>query len=294
VSRILACGVLLLAVTHAVSADERYAVTGLIVDVQPETRTFVASIDAIPGFMAAMTMPFQVRDAAELRTLARGALVEFTLVVTAGSSYAERVRVRRAESLEQDPLAARRLALIHELTTGRAARTVAPGSVVPDFQLVDHKARPASLSQFRGKVVAVNFTYTTCQLPDFCLRIVNHFGALQRRFSAELGRDLIFLTITFDPARDQPEVLDRYAAQWKPDPDTWRFLTGPVPDVRAALESFGMAAFMNEGLMDHGLRTAVVDRDGRLVASLEGNQYGSDQLGDLIASVVASAPGPGR
>lgn len=292
--RALTCGLLLLALTRGVAADERYAVTGLVVDVRPETRSFVASIEAIPGFMAAMTMPFQVRDAAELRTLARGAMVEFTLVVTVTSSYVEGIRVRRVENLEQDPLAARRLALIHELTTGRVARSVAPGELVPDFRLIDQKTRPVSLSDFRGKVVAVNFTYTTCQLPDFCLRLVNHFGALQRRFRAELGRDLIFLTITFDPARDQPDVLDRYAAQWMPNPDTWRFLTGPIPDVRRVLEFFGMAAFMNEGLMDHGLRTAIVDREGRLVANLEGNAYGFEQLGDLIASVVVSAPAPER
>jgi protein SCO1/2 len=274
------------------AADDRYTVTGLVMDVRPETRTFVASIDPIPGFMAAMVMPFNVRDAAELRGIVRGAQVQFTLVVSDSASWAERITVRRVENLEQDPLAARRLALIQEFTDGRAAAVITAGGLVPDFQLIDHKERSVALSDFRGKVVAVNFMYTTCQLPDFCLRIVNHFGALQRRFSDELGRDLIFLTITFDPARDQPDVLDRYAAQWKPNHDTWRFLTGPVADVRRVLGFFGMAAFMNEGLMDHGLRTAIIGRDGRLVTNLEGNHYSSDQLGDLIASVLRQRSGP--
>ena len=268
-------------------AQTRYGVTGLVVDVRPESRTFVASIDAIPGFMAAMVMPFEVRDAAELRGVTRGATVEFTLVVSATASWAERISVRRVENLEQDPLAARRLALIDEFTSGRAARQVEAGGIVPDFRLTDHKHQPVSLSDFRDKVVAVNFTYTTCQLPDFCLRIVNHFGALQRRFASALGSDLTFITITFDPARDQPDVLDRYAAQWKANHETWRFLTGTVADVRPVLELFGMAAFMNEGLMDHGLRTAIIGRDGRLVANLEGNHYSTDQLGDLLAAVLA-------
>jgi protein SCO1/2 len=285
--RVVVCALtVLLTGAPVLAADERYAVTGLVVDVRPATRTFVASIDAIPGFMAAMVMPFQVRDAVELRGLVRGAQVQFTFVVTSASSWAEQITVRRVENLEQDPLAARRLALIDEFTSGRAARAVPAGGIVPDFRLVDHKRRPVSLSDFKGKVVAVNFTYTTCQLPDFCLRIVNHFGALQRRFSGALGPDLIFLTITFDPARDQPDVLDRYAAQWKPNHDTWRFLTGAVADVRPVLELFGMVAFMNEGLMDHGLRTAIIGRDGRLVTNLEGNQYSTDQLGDLIESVL--------
>ena len=57
--------------------------------------------------------------------------------------------------------------------------------------MIDQDARRVTLSEFRGKVVGLNFMYTTCQLPDFCLRIVNHFAVIQRRFSERLGRDLI-------------------------------------------------------------------------------------------------------
>jgi protein SCO1/2 len=38
--------------------------------------------------------------------------------------------------------------------------------------------------------------------------------------------------------------------------------------------------------MDHSLRTALIDRDGRLVANIEGNQYSAAQLADLTASVL--------
>jgi len=257
-----------------------------VLDARPDSGVFVASIDAIPGYMAAMTMPFRVRERALLERLERGAAVEFTLVVTPGESWAEGIRVRRVQNLEQDPLAARRLVLIDELTTGRRAPVVAPGGRVPDFQLVDHKFRPVSLSQFAGRVVAINFTYTTCQLPDFCLRLVNHFGALQRRFAEVLGRDLVFLTITFDPQRDTPDVLDRYAEQWKPDHEVWRFLTGTPAAIRPVLDAFGVSAFVNDGLIDHGLRTAIVGRDGRLAVLLEGNHFSTAQLGDVIDAVL--------
>lgn len=276
--------VVLFGVAAGVGAQTRYPVTGLVVDVRVDEATFVASIDEIPGFMAAMVMPFRARESSELASLRPGATVAFTLVVSATGSWAEAVTVRRVENLEQDPLAARRLALIQELTTGRVARAVTPGDPVPDFRLIDQTGREVALSALRGRVVAINFTYTTCQLPDFCLRMVSHFGALQRRFAGQLGRDLAFLTITFDPARDTPEVLDRYAAQWHADAETWHFLTGPAGDVHEVLDHFGLAAFVNDGLMDHALRTAVIGRDGRLVATLEGNRFSTDQLGDLIAS----------
>jgi protein SCO1/2 len=264
----------------------RYPAIGLVLSVDAAHRTFVASIDRIPGVMEAMSMPFRVPEARDLTGVVPGAFVDFTMVVGANASFAEAIHVRRTGSLEQDPLIARRLSVMREVASGRAPARVAIGAHVPDFHLIDQRRRPVSLSAFAGKVVAINFMYTTCQLPDFCLRIVNHFGVLQKRFAANLGRDLIFLTMSFDPLRDQPDVLARYAAQWSPNPDTWHFLTGPPDEIERALEAFGVAAFPDEGLMDHTLHTAVVNRDGTLAANVEGNQYTADQLGDLIDRVL--------
>src|SRR5678816_2247971 len=115
--------------------------------------------------------------------------------------------------------------------------------------------------------------------PQFCLRVSNNFGVLQKRFAKELGKEVVLLTITFDPQRDTPEVLAEYASQWKADPKTWHFLTGPVADVRKVCALFGVEYFPDEGLMNHSLRTAVIDRGGTLVASIEGNTYSPEQLG---------------
>jgi protein SCO1/2 len=264
----------------------RHPATGVVLSVDAPARTFVASIDSIPGVMAAMTMPFKVRDAKEFAGVAPGAVIDFTLVVDKTSSYAEGLRVRRYQNLEQDPMAASRLALFRQVANGRPARMLAVGDAVPDFTLIDQHSQPVSLSSFKGKVVAVNFMYTTCQLPDFCIRLVNHFAVLQKRLAARLGRDLILLTISFDPERDRPDVLDHYAAQWKPVPGTWHFLTGTTAEVGRVLDLFGVSAFLNEGLMDHSLRTVVIDRRGALAATLEGNRYSSDQLGDLVQTIL--------
>jgi protein SCO1/2 len=264
----------------------------MVLESDPARLRFVASIETIPGFMTAMTMPFTVRKAADLSGLVPGAVVDFTLVVSPTASYAEGIRIRRFQSVEQDPLAARRLALLKKVAGAATSRALAAGEPVPDFTLTDQKGRPVRFSRLRGKIVAINFTYTTCQLPDFCLRIVNHFGALQKRFARALGPDLVFLTITFDPVRDQPDVLDRYASQWKPNPDVWHFLTGREPDVQRVLDWFGVAAFPNEGLMDHALHTVLVGRDGRMITNIEGNRFSTDQLGDLIQSALAQASVP--
>jgi protein SCO1/2 len=165
---------------------------------------------------------------------------------------------------------------------GLASKPLEIGARVPDFTLIDQAKQRVSLSSLAGKVVVVNFVYTRCALPQFCLRVSNNFGVLQKRFQKELGRDVVLVTITFDPERDTPEALAAYASQWKADPKTWRFLTGPVADVRKVCALFGVEYFPDEGLMNHTLRTAVIDRGGTLVASIEGNTYSPEQLGDLV------------
>ena len=271
---------------------QTYPVTGMIVSVNPAGRTFTASIQAIPGYMQAMTMPFEVRQAADLNGLSPGVVVAFTLVVERTTSHAERISVVHYQNTEQDPFSASRLKLLSDLASGSQSPTgtaVPVGQAVPDFTLLDQKRRKVSLSQFRGKVVVANFIYTTCALPNFCLRLANNLAVLQKRFARELGRDLVLVTISFDPIHDTPEVLASYASQWDANPDTWRFLTGPPADVERACRLFGVHAFSNEGLLDHSLHTAIINRDGSLVANIEGNQFTATQLGDVTAGVLKGA-----
>jgi protein SCO1 len=271
----------------AAQEHSQYLVSGMVLKVDRARNSFTASIQAIPGYMPAMTMPFEVSQAKDLDGLVPGAAVEFTLVVDQRSSHAERIRILRYQSVEQDPLTANRLKLLNQISTGAPAQNpLAVGATVPDFRLTDQKRRSVALSQLRGKVVAINFIYTSCALPNFCLRIANNFGVLQKRFKGQLGQDLVLLTVTFDPVHDTPDVLAQYASQWSADPATWHFLTGTVPDVQRVCRMFGVDFFPDEGLMNHSLHTAIIDRQGKLVANIEGNQFTAEQLGDLMQTVL--------
>lgn len=265
-------------------ADQQYVVTGLVLQVDVAARTFLVSHDRVPGLMAAMVMPFSVADGRELSGLEPGTMVEFTLSVSERAATASRIRVRPYQSAEQDPRGARRLGLLARLL-GRESEALAIGARVPDVTLVDQRGVPLSLADLRSRVVAVNFVYTRCVLPQFCARVTNDFAVLQRRFENRLGRDLILLTVTFDPERDDPQALARYAARWNAGP-AWRFLTGDPGAVRRVCAWFGVEYFPDEGLLTHSLRTAVIDRSGTLVASVEGNRFTPEQLGDLVQTVL--------
>src|SRR5688500_7359127 len=141
----------LLSLTASVAADTEYAVRGLVVGVDPARKSMTVSHERIPGFMDAMTMPFEVNEASELRGVVPGAIVEFTLIVGARRAHATRISVRQYESVERDPRAASRLAVMKKLA-GMSTPPVAVGTKVPDFTLIDHARRPVTLSSLAGKV----------------------------------------------------------------------------------------------------------------------------------------------
>ncbi|HKA00386.1 MAG TPA: hypothetical protein VKE70_27935, partial [Candidatus Solibacter sp.] len=67
--------------------------------------------------------------------------------------------------------------------------------------------------------------------------------------------------------------------RWNADPATWRFLTGDVATLAAAL---GEVYWFDEGSIGHNSMTSIFGRDGKLAAMLDGAGYRVDQLGDLI------------
>src|SRR5262249_4271457 len=149
--------VLCLLATYSLASAQQYPVKGMVVSVNRAASTFTASIEELPGFMRAMTMPFEVRQAKELDGLAPGAIVEFTLVVDAKTSYAEGITIVRFQNVEQDPFGGSRLSILKGMVSGTPARLVGIGDSVPNFSLIDQRKRSVSLDALRGSVVALNF-----------------------------------------------------------------------------------------------------------------------------------------
>jgi protein SCO1 len=266
---------------------KRYPVFGIVLGVDPEHKTFTASIREIPGFMPAMVMPFNVPDPQQLARLRQGEIIDFTLAVTKDASWAENVRRHVFVNGDREAVESARLHTLQTFTSPPSAvKELSPGEQVPDFSLIDQTGAPVRLSQFRRKVVALTFMYTSCPLPDYCFRLNNNFGNLQSRFGPELGKNLVFLSVSFDPIHDQPAVLAGYAKTWNANPRAWHFLTGPLPEVEQVCHEFGLNFWQDMGLITHTLHTVVLDREGRVAANLEGNQFSAKQLGDLIQSTL--------
>jgi protein SCO1/2 len=256
----------------------RYRVEGLVLQVEPGRGTMLVSHRAVRGYMPAMVMPFRVESASELSNLHPGDRIAFEL------------RVRK------DGAVARNVARSSSGAEGAGDDFVIPdppdrlsaGEAVPDFALTDQIGRRVRLSDLHERAIVVNFIYTRCPLPEVCPRLAASFARLQRRFADRMGRDLVLLSITLDPQYDTPAVLSEYARKWRADSAGWKFLSGPAVEIEAVARRFGVVYWPEEGLITHTNSTAIIGRDGRIAARVEGSSFDPEQLGDLVAQYLPS------
>ena len=269
-----------------------YSASGLVLRTDPDHLSLEISCQAIPGYMEGMVMTFPVRSPHDLDGLKPGMMIDFRLDVRKDTAYAEQIRIHAYESTAQEPMASRQLEILDAATSSAPGNkpVLQVGEAVPDFTLIDQRRVSVRLSAFEGRVVAITFIYTRCPLPNFCFRMSNNFGVLHRRFANRMGKDLVLLSITFDPEHDQPETLADYARTWAKDDKDWHFLTGPAAEVKKICREFGVNSWQDEGLLTHSLHTVILDRQGRIAANLEGNEYSAKQLGDMVATIVNPAP----
>ena len=221
-------------------------------------------------------MPFHVRTASELDSVKRGDQVEFQLVVKRRTSLAEKLKTGTSAEVANPQRGAAPLPL------PIPAEKLALGMPVPDFQLINQSARSIRLSDFSGRIVAVNFIYTRCPLPEVCPRLSANFAHLQKRFRQQMGKDLVLVSITLDSQYDNTTVLADYAKRWGAG-EGWQFLTGGSAEIQRVASQFGLVYWPEDGLLTHTSQTGIIGRDGRLAALIEGSSYEEDQLGDLIA-----------
>ena len=70
---------------------KRYPLTGKVVSVDKATHSINVDGDEVPGFMAAMIMPYQVKDAGVLDKVTPGGRIKAEIVVGSDGAYLENI-----------------------------------------------------------------------------------------------------------------------------------------------------------------------------------------------------------
>ncbi len=143
---------------------------------------------------------------------------------------------------------------------------------MPSFGLSDQYSLPLNDSDLRGRQVLINFTYSGCGAD--CAAQRQRLVDLREWLRAEgrLGREVLFLTVSFDPARDTREALQTYAAQLGADPRSWRMATG-TPEVLKQLIGGELGIYYGPpdaaGRIEHEQQVILVDASGMMRARYE-------------------------
>jgi protein SCO1/2 len=258
---------------------QRHPLKGRVVEVDRAGRKVTIAHEDIPGFMPAMTMPFVVleKDSALLREVAPGDEVTATLVAPDSRYWLEDLVVVKKGT--PDPSAK------------PSVPEPRPGDAMPEVSLVDQDGLPIRLTDYRGKAVALTFVFTRCPLPDFCPLMMRNFQAAHAALvrDAALASRTHLLTVSFDTNHDTPDVLRAYGRPFQrtATPFThWTLATGKEDAIRALGGALDLDYLEEDRSFTHNLRTAVLDREGKLRRLFRGNEWTPEEL---VAELKAAA-----
>lgn len=130
------------------------------------------------------------------------------------------------------------IALAETPQTFRESRMELPG-----MMLIDAAARPRDLKGelTRGRIVIINFAYTTCD--SICPVGNDVMAGVDDLLEQEApARPVRLLTVSIDPMQDTPDLLAEAAARFGASRN-WVWLTGDPGDIDRLLSSFGASYF---------------------------------------------------
>ena len=112
--------------------------------------------------------------------------------------------------------------------------------IIPeDLVLQTYKGEDYAFKDLTPKVRLIEFMYTQC--PDICPSTTHQMKQLRDQLAEEnvFGDKVEFITVTFDPVRDTPEILASYAKTFQMDKtDGWYLLTGTKEEVKVLADTF--------------------------------------------------------
>jgi protein SCO1/2 len=203
-----------------------------------------------------------------------------------------RIRLREVPSVVRLPILALTLVLVTNIAAHshdahqdhRETRLPVMGPA-PDFTLIGQDGREFSLSQLRGKAVAVTFIFASCA--DTCPLLTDKMARVQDELASDFGTRVAFVSITVDPIRDTPAVMNEYAKAFKANPAGWHFLSGTLKAIEVVESQYGIYVSRENGTIDHTFLTSLVDPEGNLRVQYLGYRFDPDEFKRDLLSLAA-------
>jgi protein SCO1 len=259
-----------------------FAAKGVVEKLEPESQTVVIRHEAISNYMAAMTMPFRVKEQKQLAGVQAGDEISFQLHVTETESWVDQItKIGTAPPGKNTKLA-----------VSQSVQTqVIPGeNPLLNYKFTNELGQAVSLNDFRGQALAITFFYTRCPLPEYCPRLSKNFQEASQKLESTPGAPMNwhFLSISFDTEFDSPDMLKAYGESYQYDPKHWSFLTGPPDKIAELARGSGVTYESDAGTINHNFRTLIVDAAGHLQMVFPTSGNLSDQIAAEIIKAAAA------
>lgn len=141
-----------------------------------------------------------------------------------------------------------------------------PGISLPAFVLSDHRGRPISAAELRGRVVLLTFLDSQCTeaCPVIAAALARGVDALSQREAA----DVVAVAISTDPREDTPASVSRFLGA-RHALGRIRYLIAPAPELRRLWKEFQILPSEQSGSSSvHSAPVRIYGRDGTWLATL--------------------------
>ena len=138
----------------------------------------------------------------------------------------------------------------------------------------------------KGNITVIGFIYTNC--PDICPMTAHNMYLTEQKLKEEGIENVKFVALSFDPGRDSPIALRKFAEIRDINFKNWMLLTGEKNITKDLLRRFDIIAlptdssFSDEGsvsyFMMHTDRISLIDKNGKLRKNYKGSTVNLKEL----------------
>lgn len=155
------------------------------------------------------------------------------------------------------------------------------------YQLINQDSANVTFPDIiKGHITVLGFIYTHC--PDICPMTTHNMYLTEKRLKEQGINDVKFVGISFDPDRDTPEVLTKFADIREISFKNWMLLTGKKEIIEDLLRRFDVRAIKTDQTVDeegnpeysmmHTDRISLVDENGILRKNYKGSTINLEEI----------------
>ena len=253
-----------------------YSTRGYVLELISDDQSTFIHHEQIPNFMEEMTMYLKVEDQQEYLKLKVGHQYTFDMIVDKDDgTYIENIvptgEIKTALFSKEKPSEKWFKKPIFEL-----------GDKLPEFTLKTSEGNILNASNLSGSPWAITFIFTRCPLPDYCPMMSLRFNEVVNLLQEAENKNWNLVSLTIDPVFDTEKILNGYKKARGYEYDNWFFCRAEIDEVRKIGDPLGLSFDTEEFPIEHNLRTAVFDADGKLVEVFSGNKWTAQELAESI------------